>query len=345
MDRLWVILTLVFASMRLGLPGAWAQDDSPAEVTVPDAALRAALEDSLGLAAGAPILATELSDLTGLEARDAGILDLTGLEHATGLTRLHLGPEAGGFPWDNGNDISDLSPLSGLTSLTRLNLSGNPVSDLTPLSRLTGLSHLNLQCCPIFDESLSPLASLTGLTDLYLAFTGVMDAASLSGLAGLTVHGIPRGPPPPGKYPKLDALLNRVVEAYEAALEAGRVTSMGGRGPCYDDPSEYGSHDSKIWDPSEAWPAFSIDVIVRVRESEDVDRVTGYLKDNGIPSDAYYAFHWALRIDACVPVPLLASLSELPGVLTVEVWLTIDGTDSSTLLEGASWGAIKDRFK
>ena len=117
-------------------------------------------------------LATELAELTELEARDAGILDLTGLEHATGLTRLHLGQELGGWSWENSNDISDLSPLSGLTSLTWLNLSGNPVSDLTPLSRLTGLSSLNLQGCPIFDESLSPLASLTGLTDLYLAALG-----------------------------------------------------------------------------------------------------------------------------------------------------------------------------
>ncbi len=67
------------------LPG-WAQSDPPAEVTVSDAALRAVLEDSLGLAVGAPILATDLAELTELEARDAGILDLTGLEHATGPT-------------------------------------------------------------------------------------------------------------------------------------------------------------------------------------------------------------------------------------------------------------------
>ena len=262
------------------------------------------------------------------------------MEHATGLTRLHLGPEAGGWSWENSNDISDLSPLSGLTSLTWLNLSGNPVSDLTPLSRLTGLSSLNLQGCPIFDESLSPLASLTGLTDLWLAGTGVRDAASLSGLAGLTVHGISWPPRPPPKYPKLDGELNRFVEAYEAALEAGRVTSMGGRGPCLD-PYEF-PNDFRIWDPSDTWPAFSLYVVVRVRESEDVDRVTCYLKDNGVPSDDYDAYH--SDIYACVPVPLLGPLSELPGVGRVEVVLGSE-PDSPTLLEGASWGAIKDRFK
>ena len=60
MHRFRILLLLVFASMRLGVPAAWAQDDSPAEVTVPDAALRAVLEDSLGLSAGDTIMATEL---------------------------------------------------------------------------------------------------------------------------------------------------------------------------------------------------------------------------------------------------------------------------------------------
>ena len=294
MDRLWVILTLVFASMRLGLPGAWAQDDSPAEVTVPDAALRAVLEDSLGLAAGAPILATELAELTGLEARDAGILDLTGLEHATGLTRLHLGPEAGGFPWDNSNDISDLSPLSGLTSLTWLNLAGNPVSDLTPLSRLTGLSHLNLQGCPIFDESLSPLASLTGLTDLYLAFTGVMDAASLSGLAGLTVHGISL----PRRYPKLDGGLNRIVEQYETARQAK------------------GSASRSRGDPV---PSRSIPVRIVTDTRTSAAAVTRFLETRGVTSDTLGVGgrNTSGLLWADVHVSLLARLSEQPGVLRV----------------------------
>ena len=61
MHRFRILLLLVFASMRLGLPGAWAQDDAPSEVTVPDAALRAVLEDSLGLAAGDPIVARTVS--------------------------------------------------------------------------------------------------------------------------------------------------------------------------------------------------------------------------------------------------------------------------------------------
>ena len=294
MHRFLIFLLLVFASILLGVPAAWAQDDSPSEVTVPDAALRTVLQDSLGLAAGDPIMATELAGLTDLEARDAGILDLTGLESATGLTRLHLGPEAGGFPWDNSNDISDLSPLSGLTSLTWLNLAGNPVSDLTPLSRLTGLSHLNLQGCPIFDESLSALASLTGLTDLYLGFTGVMDAASLSGLSGLTVHGIPR----PKRYPKMDSALDRLAEAHHAARSA------------------QGSTTRSRGDPV---PSRSILVRIVTDTRTSADAVTRFLEIRGVTSDTLdvggrstSAVLWA-----DVPVSLLARLSEQPGVLRV----------------------------
>ena len=324
-------IPICLLTILTSLPVAWAQTDAPAEVTVPDAALRAVLEDSLGLAAGEPIPATELAELTDLEARDAGILDLTGLEHATGLTRLHLGPEVGEYYWDNSNDISDLSPLSGLTGLTRLNLAGNPVSDLTPLSRLTGLRYLNLQGCPISDASLSPLASLTGLTDLWLAFTGVMDAGSLSGLSGLTVHGISL----PRRYPKLDSTLDHIVEQYEAALEAGRVTSRVGGGPCYlgDDASFV---DFRDWDPSKPAPSIYVEVIVEV---EAVELVRVLLEDHGIRY--YVSYHY---FEACVPVPLLVPLSELPGVYRIALVPPLE-SDSATLLEGASWGVIKDRLK
>ena len=86
----------------------------PRVVTVPDAALRAVLEDKLGLSAGDPIPATALGELTTLEARDAGIIDLTGLEYATGLTFLDLGPgPTRRDPWANSNDVSDLPAAVG----------------------------------------------------------------------------------------------------------------------------------------------------------------------------------------------------------------------------------------
>jgi uncharacterized protein YkwD len=44
----------------------------------------------------------------------------------------------------SGNQISDLSPLTGLTNLTNLNLDRNNITDLTPLTSLTNLTRLSL---------------------------------------------------------------------------------------------------------------------------------------------------------------------------------------------------------
>ena len=57
-----------------------------------------------------------METLTRLEARDKDIRDLVGLEFATRLTNLDLGVESVADEWVNSNEISDLSPFSGLTS-------------------------------------------------------------------------------------------------------------------------------------------------------------------------------------------------------------------------------------
>ena len=170
MHAFWIAAALGLT--LTGLPPGWAQDESPSGVTVPDAALRAVLEDSLDLSAGDPIPAASLSKLTVLEATDMGIVDLTGLEHATGLTRLDLGPGAMLDPWANTNAVSDLSPLSGLTALTYLDLAGNSVVDVTPLAGLTGLRWLNLEVNFISD--FSSLRRGLKLRDVYIAYNPVM---------------------------------------------------------------------------------------------------------------------------------------------------------------------------
>ena len=174
-DHPWAqgfLVCLVLGLTLMGPPAGWAQDNPSSVVTVPDAALRAVLEDSLGLSAGATILADELAKLTVLEATDMGIVDLTGLEHATGLTRLDLGPGAMLDPWANTNAVSDLSPLSGLTALTYLDLAGNSVVDVTPLAGLTGLRWLNLEVNFISD--FSSLRRGLKLRDVYIAYNPVM---------------------------------------------------------------------------------------------------------------------------------------------------------------------------
>ena len=173
-------LFLALGLTLVGLPTGWAQDNSPEVVVVPDATLRAVLEDRLGLAEGAPILATELAELTELEA-EVNIADLTGLEFATGLSRLRLGVE---FPHSRENAITDLSPVSGLTSLTWLSLSTNEITDVAPLRTLTGLMELRLSHNQITD--LSPLASLTALRVLHLSGNRITDLSPLASLTALT---------------------------------------------------------------------------------------------------------------------------------------------------------------
>ncbi len=144
-------------------------------VTIPDANLRAAIEVALGKASGAPITVAEMKRLSDLTADDAGISDLNGLEFAANLWSL----------WLQGN-VTDLSPLSGLTNLTYLviaNLSLT-VSDLSPILGLTNLTTLSLRGMNITD--ISALAGLTNLTRLELDGNAITDLSPLSGLTNLT---------------------------------------------------------------------------------------------------------------------------------------------------------------
>ncbi len=160
---------------------------STTDVAIPDANLRAVIANKLGKASGAPISRAEMATLTVLEAPNSNISDLTGLEFATGLTVLDLGHESVDGRWINSNEISDLSPLSGLNSLTQLNLDMNLISDVSALSGLTNLTRLFLTSNLISD--VSPLSNLTNLTRLRLRDNLISDVA-LSGLTNLTWLGL-----------------------------------------------------------------------------------------------------------------------------------------------------------
>ena len=102
-----------------------------------------------------------------------GTNDLTGLEHATQLTTLIL----------VNHRVSDLSPLTGLTSLKDLDLTGTlTITDISPLRGLASLTDLDLTQSRITD--LSPLADLKSLTDLRL-FGTLIDDNDLTSLTSL----------------------------------------------------------------------------------------------------------------------------------------------------------------
>ena len=157
---------------------------SPQIVDIPDLNLRAVIETKLGKVAGAPITAAEMAILTQLEAPNANIRDLTGLEFAANLRELNLGEENVVGTRVNSNAVSDLSPLAGLTKLIALNLNDNSISDLSPLAGLTQLTtSLDLEYNLISD--LSPLAGLVNLTHLQLGSNLISDLSPLVGLTKL----------------------------------------------------------------------------------------------------------------------------------------------------------------
>ena len=142
---------------------------------MPDTALRQAIRETLKIPAHLPMTPADLQRLTVLDVREKGIVDLTGLEHATNLWALVLIE----------NKIHDLSPLSGLTQLSFLDLGGNQISDLRPLASLTLLEDLRIWRNQI--EDISPLTELVNLKKLLIENNDIKDFSPLDGLTHLEV--------------------------------------------------------------------------------------------------------------------------------------------------------------
>ena len=101
--------TLFFVLLVLGVAwgGCAKRITSVQPVNIPDANLRTTIEDALHKPAGAKITNADMATLTSLEPGWGDIRELTGLEFATNLTYVRLAH----------NQISNLSPLAGLTKL------------------------------------------------------------------------------------------------------------------------------------------------------------------------------------------------------------------------------------
>jgi len=109
-------------------------------------------------------------ELMGLGLTDEDILDL---KYMINLRYLNL---------DN-NDLTDLSPVSGLTDLEQLSVYKNPdLTDLSPLAGLTELRNVNFNGSPVADYSF-----MAGMTKLeYVQLDNVQEDMDLSFLSGLT---------------------------------------------------------------------------------------------------------------------------------------------------------------
>ena len=120
--------------------------------TFEDASLEAAIRAALSVGAQDDLTCPLVSGLTRLDAEQAEIESLVGIQNLTALTNLDL--------WDN--SISDLSPLNRLTGLTELRLLRNSINDISALSGLTGLTNLSLGI-----NSISDISALSGLTHAF----------------------------------------------------------------------------------------------------------------------------------------------------------------------------------
>ena len=139
-----------------------------------NADLEAAVRSALRITKGYPVLKDKIkADLTRLTATRKEIVNLTGLEEATGLTTLDLGDNA----------IVELTPLQNLTSLTTLDLADNAIVNLTPLQNLSNLTSLDLDDNQIAD--VSALSGLSSLQTLDLRDNSVTDVEPLMDLTDL----------------------------------------------------------------------------------------------------------------------------------------------------------------
>ena len=181
--RLFLTITILFSLLFPNF--SQAQRQQPEVISIPNANLAAAIRKEIGNA----ITTDTMLNLKRLEARNSGIKDLTGLEHAHNLEHLDISGEyIEGEGIVNSNTISDFSPISRLTNLKWLYLSDCSISNVSFLAKLTQLRYLNLTSNPVSD--VSPLAGLTQLQHLDLYGTSVSNISALSKLTQLSGLGI-----------------------------------------------------------------------------------------------------------------------------------------------------------
>ncbi len=131
------------------------------------------------------ILRSDVEGITKLSARVRGISNIEALKYFTNLEELDL----------YGNRVSDISPLSGLALLKKLNLgknynvitsqgnTGNGGLDLSPLKSMSMLEELDLSDNMIND--ISGLSSLNKLKTLVLKNNRISDVSPLVGCSSM----------------------------------------------------------------------------------------------------------------------------------------------------------------
>ena len=138
-----------------------------------------------------------LTNLRWLSMYKNPISDLSPLVNLKSLTGIRLRVEPPGtlspiaelisletfFYWGSGEPVPDLSPLTKLPKLAKIDLGRGSKVDLSPLSELTAIKELWLHECGI--SNLSFLEKLTTLERAHLGRNDISDISVLSGLSNL----------------------------------------------------------------------------------------------------------------------------------------------------------------
>ena len=162
----------IFIALVL-LFGAWPGPVNAQNANIPDTNLRAAVQEGLGRArtSTATITVSSMANIVDINGNNLSISNLTGLEHATGLQRLHL----------RNNNITNIDSLYASTNLQILDLSENNITNIGVLSKLTSLTSLNL-----FNNNITNIDSLYTLTNLRTLEAGRNRIANIDSLSNLT---------------------------------------------------------------------------------------------------------------------------------------------------------------
>lgn len=166
-------------------------------VNVPDSKFHICLNNYLKQPiANAPITDTQLESLTGqIGCDEMGVADITGAEYLVNITFFNI----------EDNQLTSLTPIAGLTQLTRLQAGGNHITNGDPLKNMVNMQDLDLNNNDLSDgdfvagmksiesldlssnniRSISGAEGLTNLKNLYLQGSRMNDISNFSGLTQL----------------------------------------------------------------------------------------------------------------------------------------------------------------
>lgn len=143
-------------------------------INIPDLNLKRVINEKLGKSKNADITKAELESIENIWLQDEKVTNLEGLQYCINLKTLSM----------RYNNISNLSPLSGLDNLQHIDLAHNTITNIDSLNSLKNLNKLILSYNNI--SNISSLKNFNSLQQIEMADNKIVDISALSQLTNLT---------------------------------------------------------------------------------------------------------------------------------------------------------------